>query len=113
KNLFGESLEVAPADEHKRLGAFLAAWVDFEREIAKLSRQHIDKVTTLRGDPRPPIMVVRELIQAGVFAAEDATAIEELRLLRNEVVHGMADYKTAITDKAIKQLREITNKYRV
>jgi hypothetical protein len=113
KNLFGEALEVAPADEHKRLGAFLAAWVDFEREIAKLSRVHIDKLSTLRGDPRPPIMPVRELIQAGVFAAEDAAAIEKLRHLRNDVVHGMADYKTAITDKVIKQLRDITNKYRV
>ena len=113
KNLFDESLDVAPEDQHKRLGAFLAAWVDFERTIGQLSHLHIDKVSTLKGNPRPPMMAIRELIRAGVFDANDAAAIENLRKLRNEVVHGMVDYNTVVTDDVVQQLKDITDKYRV
>lgn len=113
KNLFDESLDVAPEDQHKLLGSFLAAWVDFERTLGQLSHVHIDKVSTLKGNPRPPMTAIRELIRAGVFAADDAAAIEGLRKLRNEVVHGMVDYNTAVTENVIQQLQDITNKYRV
>jgi hypothetical protein len=110
-NLFGDSLEVAPEDEHQKLGAFLAAWVDFERMIGGLSRKHIEKLSTLRGDPRPPLHAIRELSSAGVFSKTDEMAIDELRRLRNEVIHGTRDYKSAVTDSAIKRLRELTDRY--
>ena len=113
KNLFGDSLDVAPEDQHERLGAFLAAWVDFERTIGQLSQVHVDKISTLRGTPRPPLAAVRELIAAGVFNEKDAAVIDRLRRLRNEVVHGIVDYNVAVTEAAIKELRAVTDKYRV
>ncbi len=112
RNLFDDSLEVASEDQHALLGAFLAAWVKFERTIGELSRAHIDKISNMRGDPRPPLMAVRELIRAGVFEETDAKDIDELRRLRNEVVHGMTDYNIAITDSVISKLKSITKKYR-
>ncbi|MEQ9109115.1 MAG: hypothetical protein RLN84_00995 [Rhodospirillaceae bacterium] len=111
-NLFGETLDVEPQDRHEVLGAFLSAWVDFERVLAALSHLHIDKLTTLAGRPRPPLHALRELIEAGVIRHEDAEAINGLRRLRNDVVHGVVDHNTALTIAEISKLRDITKKYR-
>ncbi|MDB4766489.1 hypothetical protein OAG71_02245 [bacterium] len=112
ENLFAETLAVAPEDDHATLGAFLAAWVDFERTLGELAEKHKEDLSTLHNRTRPPLMVVRELISIGVFAPEDAHDIDSLRKTRNEVVHGIVDYNTAVTDEIIQKLRDITAKYK-
>ncbi|MES2937840.1 MAG: hypothetical protein V4864_09160 [Pseudomonadota bacterium] len=111
EGLFDTTLAFDPEDQHQLLGEFLAAWVAFERTTASLSKANADKLSTLGGRTRPPMMAMNEMMKVGVFDAGDAKEIDELRRLRNEVVHGMVDYKTAVSRKAITRLERITHKY--
>jgi hypothetical protein len=111
RNLFGDDLSVAPEDEHRLLGQFLAAWVDFEKLVASLSEKNIDRMSTLRGRPRPPMMAVNELLRLNVFSVQDAEKIEELRRLRNEVVHGILDFRQVISRQTVADLRLIVDRY--
>lgn len=111
ENLFGAALTFDPDDQHQLLGEFLAAWVTFERTTALLSKANSDKLTTLGGRTRPPLMAMNEMLRVGVFDAADANEIDELRRLRNDVVHGMVDYKSAVNRKEINRLERITAKY--
>ena len=110
ESLFETVLSFETEDQHQLLGEFLASWVAFERVIAEVSLQHIDKLSTLGGRPRPPMMAINELIKQGVFKPSDAKEIGELRRLRNEVVHGIVDHKTAVNKPAIQRLQRITEK---
>lgn len=90
----------------------MAAWMSFERMIADLSRLHLDKLSTLGGRPRPPLMALNEMVQVGVFEPDDAKQINTLRGIRNEVMHGMVDYRTVVSREVIQRLEQITKKYR-
>lgn len=111
ESLFDEPLSFAPEDQHQLLGEFLAAWVAFERVIADLSKQNVAKLSTLAGRTRPPLMAVGEMVRAGIFEPAEAKEIDELRRIRNEVVHGMVDYKTVVNRNVIHRLEKITHKY--
>ena len=111
KNLFGDDLPVAPEDEHRLLGQFLATWVDFEKLIASISEKNLDQMSTLQGRPRPPMMAIRELLRLNIFSEQDAAKIEELRRLRNEVVHGGVDFRSAISRQTVAELRGIVERY--
>jgi hypothetical protein len=111
KNLFGDDLPVAPEDEHRLLGQFLATWVDFEKLIASLSEKNLDQMSTLKGRPRPPIMAIRELLRLNIFSEQDSAKIEELRQLRNEVMHGGVDFRSTISRQTVADLRAIVERY--
>lgn len=111
ESLFKEQLFFAPEDQHQMLGEFLAAWVAFERMIAELSKLNPAKLTTFSGRTRPPLMAMGEMVRIGVFEPAEAKEIDELRKIRNEVVHGMVDYKTVVNRKVIQRLEKITEKY--
>jgi len=111
ESLFEAQLAFAPEDQHQLLGEFLAAWVAFERMTAELSKANADKLTTLGGRTRPPMMAMNEMLRVGIFEPAEAKDIDELRRLRNEVVHGMVDYKAVVNRKVIERLERITAKY--
>ena len=111
ENLFATSLSFDPEDQHQLLGEFLAAWVAFEKMTASLSKANSEKLTTLGGRTRPPLAALNEMLRVGVFDAADFTEIDALRRLRNDVVHGMVDYKTAVSRKSVNRLEQITAKY--
>lgn len=113
ESLFDTVLSFEAEDQHQLLGEFLASWVTFERVIAEVSLQHIDRLSTLGGRPRPPMMAINELIRQGVFKPKEAKEIEDLRGLRNQVVHGIVDHKTSVNKPAIKRLQDITEKLQV
>lgn len=111
EDLFDTTLAFDPEDQHQLLGEFLAAWVAFERMTAALSKANSDKLTTRGGGTWPPMMAMNKMLKVGVFDAADAEEIDELRRLRNDVVHGMVDYKTAVNRKAVTRLERVTGKY--
>ena len=111
ESLFEAQLAFAPEDQHQLLGEFLAAWVAFERMTAELSKANADKLTTLGGRTRPPMMAMNKMLRVGIFEPAEAKDIDELRRLRNEVVHGMVDYKAVVNRKVIERLERITAKY--
>lgn len=111
ESLFATILTFASEDQHQLLGEFLAAWVAFERMVTRLSRLNRDKLSTIRGVARPPLFALNEMIRVGIFETDDAKEVGDLRELRNAVVHGVADYKSAVSRKAIARLKRITAKY--
>lgn len=111
KNLFSDDLPVDSEDEHRLLGQFLAAWVDFERLVASLSEKNIDRMSTLKGRPRAPIIAVNELLRLDVFSEQDTEKIEKFRRLRNEVVHGTLDFRKVISRQTVADLRLIVDRY--
>mgnify|MGYP000911718164 CR=1 FL=1 len=111
ESLFDTQLSFAPEDQHQLLGEFLAAWVSFERMMPELVRVSSQQLTTTGGLIRPPIMAIREMAKIGIIDPKDAKEIEELRKIRNEVVHGAVDYKSVVSHKVIQTLEKITEKY--
>ena len=113
ENLFQAQLTFAPEDQHQLLGEFLAAWVAFERMTGSLIEKNAEMLGTSATRNRPPMMAINELARVGIFERADASEIDALRRIRNEVVHGMSDYKTVVNRSVIKKLEEITRKYQV
>lgn len=111
RNLFDCELTLPAQDTHERLGGFLAAWVEFEKVLARLSEKNREKLSTLKGRPRPPLMALRELVSTGVIEKEDGEAVERLRRIRNEAVHGIRDYEEIITPEEIRLLTGLVQKY--
>jgi len=105
ENLFGFRLVEPEDDASKLLGDFMSAWVDFERTITKAAAPYHQPV---RDRPMMPTEASRILYKEKLISHEDATDITKLRSIRNRVVHGAVDYKTAIIKSVIEELREIT-----
>lgn len=112
ESLFETQLSFAPEDQHQLLGEFLSSWVAFERMVADLSKVNAAKLSTLSGRTRPPLMAINEMVRVGVFEPSEAKEIDELRRIRNEVIHGLVDYKTVVNRKVIQRLEKVTEKYR-
>jgi hypothetical protein len=106
-NLFGVVL-VEPEDDGTRLlGSFMAAWVEFEQTLGGLL-----PAPEASGPRRPPIPLdaLRHVQAGGLLSSSDLAQIQEIRRLRNEVVHGVVNHQSAITKDKIVRLREITQR---
>lgn len=111
RNLFNDDIPVASEDEHLLLGQFLAVWADLEKLMASLSEKNIDRMSTIHRRLKSPIKAVRELPCLNALSPQDAEKIEELRRLRNKVVHGAVDFRRAISRQTVEEVRSIVNKY--
>jgi hypothetical protein len=102
--LFGAPLIEDRTKEDELLGDFMAAWINFERALQGLAVSVEDKHSIRRS----PVDVLQFLLQTNQVSKADFTEINQLRRIRNEVVHGVADYKQAITKDVINRLRHYT-----
>jgi len=105
RNLFGFDVEIEETEGHEVLGGFLAAWARLEQVSSALILKHGGIGST--GRVYQPIMAVRELEKLQLIDRRTVQEIEELRRIRNEVVHGMSDYKSAINRDRVVRLKEI------
>jgi len=105
RNLFGFDVEIEETEGHEVLGGFLAAWARLEQVSSALILKHGGIGST--GRVYQPIMAVRELEKLQLIDRRTVQEIEELRHIRNEVVHGMSDYKSAINRDRVARLKEI------
>lgn len=103
KRLYGFELVVHPIVGDELLGEFMRLWTDLESGIWSVAHD-----ASLTGRPSRPIMDnVRYLVGAGVFTQAQVVELDSLRRLRNEVIHGKADFKNAITPAVIARVREL------
>lgn len=104
-NLFGFRLVQPDEDETLLLGKFIQEWVRFEQMVTEAAKS----VTV---DPR---ISNRSIYSARMLAGEDLLSeselseIEQLRTIRNEVVHGVKNHKEVLTPEMITKLQAITN----
>lgn len=103
-NLFGFPLIEPQDDPSSLLGDFMAEWIDFERVLDKFLAGSATRQITSDA--------IRQLRAANIISADEVNDIMELRLLRNDVIHGRTDHAKVITPELILRLRELTDKIR-
>lgn len=102
-NLFGFSL-IEPKEVGKEiLGNFMYAWITFEKAVMNLSLPFGER-------PRIPIDAIRLLHKEGLISRSEMAEIDHLRTIRNEIVHGRADYNSVLNSKMLDRLKELTKK---
>lgn len=108
-NLFGFRLVKPEEDETVMLGEFMQAWVNFEKTL--LDAASLLKVDT-RGRPVMPLHIVEVLASGGFISKVELNEINQIRQIRNQVVHGVLNYKDALKPEMTKRLESITSELR-
>ncbi len=104
RNLFGFDVEIEETEGHELLGGFLEAWARLEQVSSAVLVKHGIGST---GRVHQPIIAVRELEKMQLIDRRTVQEIEELRRIRNEVVHGISDYRSTISRDKVARLKEI------
>jgi hypothetical protein len=106
-NLFGFRLTEPDKDETVLLGQFMEAWVSFEKNLAK-AIVLIKQDTSLGEFSLMPMRMISVLEEKGVISKFEMNELNEIRQIRNEVVHGVTNYKETIKIEIINRLNTIT-----
>ena len=105
KNLFGEEIDVKGPAESELLGEFLMAWADLERLVyALVSKTNVTLATRMH-----LIQYVRQLEHKGVLSTDSARAVQELRAVRNSVVHGDAEDRRVVRPEMVERVRSVVH----
>jgi hypothetical protein len=106
KNLFGYELVHSRSKPANLLGEFMEQWVTFESALRDLASTH-----SLTGEVPPSIIdVLKFLEDAALLSPQEKRELDHFRRLRNEVVHGAADYRQVITEDVVARLRQLIKK---
>ena len=103
ENLFGFALIVQPIAGDGLLGEFIRLWAHLEHGIWSAAWDN-----SLTGRPKGPVMDnVRFLAGAGLFSSAQVAEFDALRRIRNEVLHGKADFHSVVTPALVARVREL------
>lgn len=105
KNLFGEGLVPHATPATELLGEFMATWVSIERAMHRLAElTYPDRREDQRINVGPmPSFLARDKTLDKSLASE----IDQLRHIRNQIVHGMTDYKSVLTADLMKNMQSV------
>ncbi|MEW6614295.1 MAG: hypothetical protein AB1401_02330 [Thermodesulfobacteriota bacterium] len=105
KNLFGEELVPHATPATELLGEFMATWVSIERVMYRLAElTYPDRLEGKRINIGPiPSFLARDKTLDKSLASE----IDHLRQIRNQIVHGEADYKSIITADIMTKMQSV------
>lgn len=108
KNLFGFELVHSPKGSQQLLGEFMELWAKLEAGMISMAHDH-----SLVGAQGRSVKWAAEYLRGdNLLSAEDKKDFQALRQLRNQVVHGKADHRTAITQAVIARLKVLVEQYR-
>ncbi len=100
-NLFGVRLIEPENDRTEMLGEFMAEWIALERMLDRTP--HAIDIET----PRGTVIILRRLFDDDIISASELDEINNIRQIRNKIVHGQTDHNTAVTSELIRKLGEI------
>lgn len=100
-NLFGFKLVPKSEDENAILGQFMQAWINFEKTVTDLAFVVDEK-------SRKPLDAVNFLRKSNKIGPEEHLRLNDIRKVRNEVVHGKSNYKEVIKKGDITFLGNLT-----
>ncbi|MDQ1638750.1 MAG: hypothetical protein QOF62_2089 [Pyrinomonadaceae bacterium] len=103
-NLFGFRLVESESNRTELLGNFMVAWVNFEKALLSLAAPN---QTSVSGRPLMPLDAARLLHRRGLILQSEMAEIDQLRRLRNEIVHGKLDYQSALKPEIVKRLEAL------
>lgn len=105
KNLFGEELVPHATLATELLGEFMAKWVSIERvlyRLAELTYPGRKEGQRINFGPIPGFLARDQTLDKSL-----ASEIEQLRQIRNQIVHGEADYKSIVTVDLMKNMHRV------
>lgn len=107
RNLFGSELVEQRSARTELVGEFLAAWIDLERALRELAGTH-----SLTGrTPHGGLDLLRFLDGASLMEPHERREIDNLRQIRNEVVHGVANWETLLTPHVVDRVRHFAKRF--
>lgn len=107
RNLFEFDVEITGQNESADLlGSFLVAWVDIERAFSEIVEKNPTMFKHSRG-PLGNLFIVDELVNNRLIKANTADRINEIREIRNKVVHGVENFRDLITPELIIETKSI------
>lgn len=103
KNLFGASVVVEKGEDTRLLGRFVQLWPRLEAALASIASDH-----TVTGRPRRAVTDTLRFLRNGHILPEaDLSQVERLRKVRNEVIHGITDYRTVLDQPTVDSLEHL------
>jgi len=102
KNLFGEELIPHANPETELLGEFMAAWVSLEAGL----RAWAERNSFTGQGSRSLYDTIRSLYSASIIDKKAVDELDNFRKVRNDIVHGKADYKIVLTPEMVAKLNE-------
>jgi len=108
ENLFGFRLVEPDNNDTALLGDFIQAWVNLETAMYDVASAINARDSTKSGKAIMPLRVAEILTKAGYMSLAELSEIHQLRQVRNEVVHGTANYRDLINPEMVKRLYFIT-----
>jgi hypothetical protein len=107
KNLFGETLPApTSSDKATLLGRFLEGWNRLDKAITSLANSHSNQQRQ-----SSLFDAARFLHDTGMLEPEEYYEINELRKLRNTIVHNQEDYKKVLTERIVYRVEELATLY--
>jgi hypothetical protein len=100
QSLFGFALIEDSADHTELLGRFISGWVAFQKALENLAFASVPK----KPARRIAVDMMQYLLDAGTVTKTEFNEINQLRTIRNEVVHGASDYRHVLNDKIVRRL---------
>ena len=105
KNLFGEKLVPHVISETELLGEFMAVWISIERTMYRLAElTYPDRLNGQRINVGP---ITSFLARDKTLDKSVADEIDQLRQIRNRVIHGKTDRKSIITTDLMGRMRRV------
>jgi hypothetical protein len=105
KNLFGEELVPHATPATELLGEFMATWVSIERgmyRLAELTYSNRQEGQRINIGPMPSFLARDKTLDKSL-----ASEIDQLRQIRNQIVHGVSDYKSIVTADLMKNMQSV------
>ncbi len=110
QNLFGCQLAVEESVQTDKLGVYMSNWVTIEQLLKRLA------LLTFKDMPqgsKPNVATIPHFLRRdGTIDKSIASELEEMRMIRNEVVHGQVDYGAVITKELLQRLEYVTQNLR-
>ena len=107
KNLFGfDVVEPQSTGINDRIANLIQLWNKLERGLIETASDN-----DLLGQRRSPIDTIRFLNGAGIVDDDEYNELNQLRQIRNAVVHGLDENRASLTDAMIERLRHYAEKF--
>jgi len=107
RNLFGQQLVEHRSQRSELVGEFMTAWVELERGLRETASAH----SLVGTAPSATMDVMRFFRGTGLLDAHEIAELNDLRRIRNEVVHGAGNWEAQLTPKVVTRIREYAKRF--
>ena len=109
RNLFGFDIQFPEEKDQELLGLFIATWGKLEKTLTAVAIKNNSQTNSNRVVTRLtlPSYALKDLYQSGIVSKDTKMEIERIGIIRNQVVHGTEDFKSAVTPELVSKVWEI------